>query len=880
MKSTKKINIIMGFLKFALPFIIVFPLFINAQEAEQAQDTEELTVSGSFIPDAKRNTSEISAILDSSDIERAGDDNIAIALTRLAGLSLVRGKYVFVRGLGDRYSSASLNGLNLPSPEPLKRVVPLDLFPTSIIESSVVQKTYSADMPGEFGGGMVEIKTKAVPLDRIFEFSASAGFNSATSLKNDGLMYDGGEDSFGYDDGIRSVPSSIQDAINSNLKLDRSNFNSTQLANFGRDFENSKLWVIQSGDVPLDQSYSFTYGDNLDGLAIDQIIDIPSATMGFMVTAGYKNSWDTQEGIRQTGDLQNQSGIVNVVVQNDKTFRSTTNDITAYAMAVLGVETDLSELKYTGLYIHKGSKEARILQGYDSSDSANVREDFLEFYERELTNHQLNFNKTFENGWNLNVGLGDGEAERDSPYERVAFYEDGNNDGVYLYDVNTGRNQTQFSMVEDQTTNVVIDLEIPLEIPFGSTAFLRAGVESLENDRSAEVRSYRFLAAGGPIPQSGLDNRIDYIFADQNFDPNRLLVIENTASSSPAGYLGLLEVDSAYISVESEIGDNFEITAGIRQEDGLQQVNTYDLFTGVDSTIDKSIEEDYTLPSVTVTYLPEFDENLQIRLGLSQTIARPTFRELSPTLFIDVDTDRVIAGSLYLQNSEIDNFDLRAEYYFGKNQFFTAGTFYKEILNPIEETVNESGDLIITSYQNVPMAEITGFEIEYEQIFEAIMDSNNDLIVKFNYTDTESEVIVNPGDTYINNLGTSVNAQNLLANGRDTRLQGQSDTIANFQIGLDNLQDQSEATLIFNHVSDRVRARGIDVLPDIIEEPPLLVDFTYSRVLAYPNYDLKLSLELRNLLDEEYYASMRNIAIYDQYDLGQSASLGFKFSFK
>ena len=875
MKSTKKINKIMGFLKFALPFIIVFPLFINAQEAD-----EELVVSGSFIPDAKRNTSEISAVLDSSSIERAGDDNIAIALTRLAGLSLVRGKYVYVRGLGDRYSSASLNGLNLPSPEPLKRVVPLDLFPTSIIESSVVQKTYSADMPGEFGGGMVEIKTKAVPLDRIFEFSASTSFNTATSLKDDGLMYDGGEDSLGYDNGIRSIPSGVQNAINNNLKLDRSNFNSTQLANFGREFENSALWVIQSGDVPLDESYSFTYGDSLDGLGIDQIINIPSATMGFMVTGGYKNSWDTQEGIRQTGDLQNVGGTVNVIVQNDKTFRSTTNDITAYAMAVLGVETDLSELKYTGLYIHKGSKEARILQGYDSSDSANVREDFTEFYERELTNHQLNFNKTFENGWNLNVGLSDGEAERDSPYERVVFYEDGNNDGVYLYDVNTGRNQTQFSMVEDQTTNVVIDLEIPLEIPFGSSTFLRAGVESLENDRSAEVRSYRFLAAGGPIPQDGLDNRIDYIFADQNFDPNRLLVIENTASSSPAGYLGLLEVDSTYISVESKIRDNFEITAGIRHEDGLQQVNTFDLFTGVDSTIDRSIEEDYLLPSMTLTYLPEFDENLQFRLGLSQTIARPTFRELSPTLFIDVDTDRVIAGSLYLQDSEIDNIDLRAEYYFGLNQFLTAGIFYKDILNPIEETVNESGDLIITSYQNVPSAEITGFEIEYEQIFEAIMDSNNDLIVKFNYTDTDSEVIVNPGDTYINNLGTSVNAQTLLANGRDTRLQGQSDTIVNLQIGLDNLQDQSEATLIFNYVSDRVRARGVDVLPDIIEEPPLLVDFTYSRVLAYPNYDLKLSLELRNLLDEEYYASMRNVAIYDQYDLGQSASLGFKFSFK
>ena len=379
---------------------------------------------------------------------------------------------------------------------------------------------------------------------------------------------------------------------------------------------------------------------------------------------------------------------------------------------------------------------------------------------------------------------------------------------------------------------------------------MRTGVEIVENDRSAEVRSFRFLAAGGPLPQDGLDNRIDYIFADQNFDPNRLLVIENTASSSPAGYLGLLEIDSAYISVESSIGDNFEFTAGVRQEEGLQQVNTYDLFSGVDSLIDKSIEEDYQLPSMTLTYLPEFDENLQIRLGASQTIARPTFRELSPTLFIDVDTDRVIAGSLYLENSEIDNIDLRLEYHFGFNQFFTAGIFSKEILNPIEETVNESGDLIITSYQNVPLAEINGFEIEYEQVFEAIMDSPNDLLVKFNYTETESEVIVNPGDTYINSIGTVVDAQSLLANGRDTRLQGQSDTIANFQIGLDNLQNQTQATLIVNYVSDRVRARGIDVLPDIIEEPPLLVDFAFSKIYSYPEFELKLSLELRNLLDE------------------------------
>jgi hypothetical protein len=154
--------------KVAISSLLIAPLLVG-------QEIEEVVVSGSFIPDEKRDTSEISAILDSSEIERTGDDNIAVALTRLTGLSLVRGKYVYVRGLGERYSAATLNGSNLPSPEPLKRVVPLDLFPTQIINSSVIQKTYSADMPGEFGGGIIEIETKPVPTERILDFSFSSG---------------------------------------------------------------------------------------------------------------------------------------------------------------------------------------------------------------------------------------------------------------------------------------------------------------------------------------------------------------------------------------------------------------------------------------------------------------------------------------------------------------------------------------------------------------------------------------------------------------------------------------------------------------------------------------------------------------------------------
>ena len=876
MKSENKKGFQNNFLVYSL--ILLSTLVIS-------QEVEEVVVSGSFIPDEKRNTSEISAVLDSSEIERTGDDNIAVALTRLTGLSLVRGKYVYVRGLGERYSAATINGSGLPSPEPLKRVVPLDLFPTQIIESSVVQKTYSADMPGEFGGGIIEINTKAVPSDRILDISFSSGYNNATSL-DDGLLYDGGkDDEYGYDDGIRDFPQFIKNAIKTNRKLDRSNFKTYQLANAGREFENSKLWVIQEGEVPLDNSFNFTFGNELD-IGIEDFLDDNSASVGMLFTAGMKSSWDTKDGIRQTGDIQSQGDGTSIVIRsNDKTFKSTTNDVTSYMMGVFGIETDLAELKYTGMYINKGTKEARILQGYDSSDSGNVREDFTEFFERTLRNHQLNYSYLFTNNMELDIRLARGDASRYAPYERSVFYEDTDDRGFWQYDVNTGRNQTQFSFVDDENENIGFDLTIPVELDNQELLF-KVGIDKSNNNRNAQVRSYRFLAEGGPIPSDGLDNRIDYIFEDKNFDPSRLIVIENTAASSPAGYLGDMDISAAYVTVDAYLNDNFRLAAGIRNESSEQMVNTYDVFQPIDTNIEKLIDEDYNLPSFTLTYLPNFDENLQIRFGMSKTIARPTFRELSPTLFIDVDTDRVVSGSLFLENSEIDNIDLRVEYYWGFNQFLTAGLFMKDITKPIEEVVNESGDLIITSYQNVPSAELTGFEIEYERVFEDLLPksdwgSTKEFVVKVNFTATDSEVIVNQGDTYINPQGSTVDATSLFANGRDTRLQGQSEEIANLQIGWDDLQNGSQATLIVNYVSDRVRARGIDVLPDIYEEPPLLVDFVYSRAINLDSLenDLKISLELRNILDEEYYASMADTVIYDQYNLGTSVSLGFKYSF-
>jgi hypothetical protein len=230
---------------------------------------------------------------------------------------------------------------------------------------------------------------------------------------------------------------------------------------------------------------------------------------------------------------------------------------------------------------------------------------FIEFYERELINNQINWSTILQNDIVIEARLADGSAERDSPYERVVFYEDGDADGVWAYDVNTGRNQTQFSIVEDDTSNIGIDVSIPFTLDNGAEIEAKIGFDQSENERQAEVRSFRFLAAGGPLPTELLDNRVDYIFADQNFHPNRLYVIENTGTSSPAGYIGQLETDAAYITFDAMLSDQIRLSAGIRNESGEQMINTYDLFSGVDSSIEKVIDEDYTLPAFTFTYLPE-----------------------------------------------------------------------------------------------------------------------------------------------------------------------------------------------------------------------------------------------------------------------------------
>ncbi|MEP2495389.1 MAG: TonB-dependent receptor plug domain-containing protein, partial [Parasphingorhabdus sp.] len=346
----------------------------------------EIVVRGKYIPNPIRATSEVVSVLGEAEIARAADGDIAGSLQRVTGLSVVGGRFVFVRGLGERYSLALLNGLPLPSPEPLRRVVPLDLFPTSVIASTVVQKSYSVNYPGEFGGGVINLTTKATPDEPFLKVKFGVSGDSETTGKL-GYTYDGSDrDLIGYDDGVRDIPSGLAQAIAKNIPISvGTDFSSTDLQNFAASLNNAQTNLIQRNmDVPANFSAEITGGTSFD---------VADALVGVVATAGFDNSWRTRGGVQQTSQgIVNINGEAGLLPDQNFNFVTTENRIIVNGLLGLSAEFGEHRLRFTNLYIHDTSKEASIKAGVDA---INVDEETLlnqgrsSWFERQLFTTQF-----------------------------------------------------------------------------------------------------------------------------------------------------------------------------------------------------------------------------------------------------------------------------------------------------------------------------------------------------------------------------------------------------------------------------------------------------------------------------------------------------------
>ncbi len=830
-------------------------------------DTDERTlqtvvVRGAFIPEPQRQTSQVASFLSAEDLTRQGDANAALALTRLSGLSVVDGQFAYVRGLGDRYSVALLNGSPLPSPEPLRRTVPLDLFPSSMLDGAAVQKTYSANYPGEFGGGLIDLKTVGQPAEDFFNIKVGSGYNTVTTAQN-GLFVRGSDtDWSGYDDGLRDLPAPLASLIATGTNIN--SLSPTDREAAGESLVNSPLSVIQQGDIDAPFEVEVEGGK---ALALGEF------DVGLIGVVGYDGSWTTREATQQV--LRNDAS---GDFDRDVIVDQTTFDAIVNGLGSITVAHGLNEVSGTLFYVHSTTKDAQIAEGEDGSNEIRHRERTA-WYERELTSFQLAGSHVF-GGLDLNWRGSVAQSTYDAPYERQLTREVIN--GVPTYNNQQGRYNIQFTELVDDVTGFGLDGTYTIDLGSTRELVLSGGFDDSSTERDYKQFNFRF---NGSVV-TGIDPlaRQDFLFSPDNIAPSRFFLNESTTSTDL--YEAGLDVTSYFAQADVDVTNFIKATVGVRQESGEQFVRSSDRF-GNPGPEETRIDNDYTLPALTLTW--NFADDLQLRLGYSETIARPQFRELSEATYFDTESSRTYRGNSGLVDSEFTNYDARLEYYMGRNQFVTGAAFFKEIENPIEEQINELSSLVYqTTYINAPKAELFGFELEYrnrfDMPFEGTWWQDRDWIFSTNYTFTSAELVVGPSDLiFSGSENRDILASDLGLSDGD-KLQGTPENIFNLQFGWES--DVEQATLLLGWVDERILQRG-DArlgLEDVIEDPGIQLDFVYRRDFTFGGKDLTLGLSARNILDEaheEFVNTATDVGRieFNTYDRGTSlsASLTAKF---
>lgn len=848
---------------------------------------EEIVVTGRNIPNSIRATPQVLSVLSAEDIARTGEGDVAAALTRVTGLSVVGNGFVFVRGLGDRYSSSMLNGSPLPSPEPLRRAVPLDVFPTSIVGSALIQKSYSVNYPAEFGGGVINLTTRAVPEESFLQVGGSATFDTE-STSEFGYVYDGGgKDWIGYDDGTRRVPAFIKEIGAGGTQVP-----TDQVA----QLTNAQTTLLQSNyHLPVNWSGELSLGHSFD---------LGGTRLGIIASGGASNTFRTRETMQQ--DTNNPDGNL----RSDYDTVLTDNRILVNGLLGLGAEFGDHKVRATTVYIHDTLKQGRLSDAtlYPNATTERLIQN-TNWFERQLFEVQGVGEFKFGD-LKLDIRGAYAKSERNAPYERSFSYLLDPTTGAYFNDLSASQSYARvaFSELDENLYSGQADLSYRLDV--GRPVTLSAGYYYSDTDRVSTRYNFEYRTdSGAPLPVPFRYLRPDHLLSDEVLFPSAevlgalgnngwcltpadgCIVLNNISGFSGASrYDAKLRINAGYVQAEGELIDGLRATIGVRYEDAEQSVVTPDPdFPG--STLHNS----YWLPAATLTW--NFAADQQLRLHASKTLARPQFRELAPQFYRDFESDRQFIGNPNLVDTELWNFEGRYEWFFGRNERFTVAAFYKKLDNPIEQVSYFQGeDPISTTFSYAPSAKLYGVEAEVQKYIPLDFITGFEtrrLLLIGNYTYTQSQIDADdtcvpdyPGASGVAPCGPGfIQASSFFRD--EAPLTGQSDHLVNVQIGIEDTESLSQLTLLFNYASKRVTARGSTTapgvfLPDVVEDPGIRIDLVARQGFEVLNTEFELKFEARNLTKTRYmeYQQFEDHKVYiNRYDLGRTFSVGLSAKF-
>jgi outer membrane receptor protein involved in Fe transport len=862
--------------------------------AQESQVMEEVVATASRLQgtaaaviEERKNQAFVADILGSEQISRTGDSDAASALRRVTGLTLVDGKFIYVRGLGQRYSSARLNGASIPSPDLTRNVLPLDIFPANVIESLSVQKAYSPDMPAAFGGGNVNIRTKAIPTQ--FVAGIQVGIEANTN-NSDGYTYNRNDS---------GIPQELTDAIPyyrgdfglANI-IDKDNLVSgdTTAAEQANVINKSLAKTLPRNMTMKDESLDPNYSAQaFIGNSFEE--EWLGGRVGFLASIAYDNKWtysDRSSAVSSailledcSTDLATADDVQNSCYDSYEESEMTTQEERMNGLFSLGYKLKNHSVSYTKIYIKDNEDESEIALVQNPSQNITIAADdqadrthSFTYEERTLDIDQFRGQHTFLDYMGIGVDwqYTESSAKTDIPldvdYEFTDTYEDNVYTGSFINGDN-GRANYEYVDMEDNMKSYGGNVTLPLTFK-DLEIELKGGWDFTDRARIYTTSSFYLNNTNSAIvineDESDILSLTSYL-TDDFIDENMLITFNEAIAPEADDYLAAQKIDAGYASFDVFYKGVWRISGGLRYE-SFKQVSLatsslifteedIETYFDEDTILEGTVNEDDFYPALSLTYVG--GDDYQLRFGYGETVVRPDLREVVPVGYDDPLTDIRTTGSTTLTSTTLKNYDLRYELYSENGDNLAVSAFYKDIVNPIETVLSVGDSSYTASFTNGDTAEVYGIEAEWLYDLSWAMDG---FFTSGNITLSESEVEVD--------AASAGNLTNL-----SKPMTGHSKYVANLQLSYDSANGNHSGSLIYNVFGERILASGINGREDAYEQPFNSLDATYS---YYPDFNTTVKLTLKNLLGEDQEVTQDGILVRTR-TVGTTIKLSYQYEF-
>lgn len=811
---------------------------VELQSVQVTAASERGTVGEAL--DQQRTATGIVSSVTAEQISRSPDGDAAQAVQRVSGVTVQDGGTVFVRGLGERYTTTQLNGTRMPSPDPEKRVVPLDLFPAGLLQTITTSKTFTPDQPGDFSGAQVDIRTREFPARRQVVYSMSFGMNGASAGEDVLAAQRAGGERLAFVNGKRDLPS---------LFYDVGNFQTITLNQGDKNLLISQFrnaWTPRRSSASPNSSMSLSVGGN-------DPVPGTRQRVGYLVSGTYSYSTDVRTGEQRA--LANRGSTPGSTVETDR-FDGESGVGSVLWGGIANFSTLLgssTRLMFNNTYTRTADDLARSETGAFENEGIRARIDRMQYVERAVRSNQIAAEHQLGAKHKVDWAVTGSRVDRDEPDRSEFVYsieQDAASGPQVLRWLNTGNGGAvrTFATLEETSAEGRANYQVTFGA-FGRSHVLKLGGLYRSTERDADTRAFAIAAPIAP-------NDVRELPPEQLFDGRFTSSASRVFDLFPLGQGGRYSADdrlaAGYLMTELQATDRLRLIVGARYE--RDEVDVDAQSTLGTPVIARRAWTD-VLPSAVLNV--KLGESQGLRFSYTGTLARPEYRELAPIKSRDVLNGDDLEGNPDLERTRIQNADARWEWYPNPGEVVSLGLFAKVFDKPVERVYRAAGaNSRFVAYVNAESAENYGVEIELRKQLGFVSDRLSGVTLFTNATMMQSEI----------DLGGNQAA----ATNQKRRMVGQAPYVVNAGVTYATRTGATSATLLFNRVGERIDAAGDLPLPDVVLQPRNQVDFS----LRFPIVSsVSGRFDARNILDSPYETTQGTV-VREYYTAGRVFQAG------